>query len=334
MKKILAFAMALLMMLSVFGGLVASAAEYSEKFDSSLIDAIENATEDELIPVMMSTKGKPVDCMDLSEYIKYKGFDEETLSREEKAALTKEYNLVYYPEVMLRAGVQYTEIFDEVFGGATPDETYFGISISYISLMTTKDKILLLAEYDMITGIEYAGPNADKTPEEKQFLIDYANSHGLDAQKFCAMNTVSIYGEASGYTLFFISSGAENCEMCEQYIEDVFLIRGFNRGEKNPTGVLTLDKDGNYSTLDKEVEKGTLDIYEAQKILPFAYLMGDVDFDGALTVKDATRVQKQIAKIEVPKTSYVEEYLQDANRDGEFNIKDATYIQSKVAGIF
>lgn len=60
--------------------------------------------------------------------------------------------------------------------------------------------------------------------------------------------------------------------------------------------------------------------------------MGDADLDGTLTVKDATRVQKQIAKIEVPRISYVEEYLRDSNRDGEFNIKDATYIQAKVAG--
>ncbi|MGN0452474.1 MAG: hypothetical protein ACI4GZ_01600 [Ruminococcus sp.] len=333
MKKILAFTMALLMTLSVFGIMGASAVEYSDKFGSSLIKAIENATEDELIPVMMFTKGEPVDHMNLSEYIKYKGFDEETISREEEKDLSKEYNEVYYPEVRRQAGVQYTEIFDEVFGGATPDETSFGIYTPYIGLMTAKDKILLLAGYDMITDIEYVGPDADKTPEEKQFLIDYADSHGLDAQKFCAMNMVTIYGEASGYTLFFISTGAENCLMCEQYIEDVLLIRGFNRGEKNPTGVLTLDKDGNYSTLNKEVEKGTLNIYEAQKVLPFAYLMGDVDFDSVLTVKDATRIQKQIANMEVPVTSYVEEYLKDANRDGEFNIRDTTYLQEKVAGI-
>ena len=74
-------------------------------------------------------------------------------------------------------------------------------------------------------------------------------------------------------------------------------------------------------------------------------LIGDMDADNKLTVKDATYIQKCIAEvIDFPENDKVDgvytsdgygylAYLSDFNRDGVRNIKDATAIQKHIAGI-
>ena len=57
---------------------------------------------------------------------------------------------------------------------------------------------------------------------------------------------------------------------------------------------------------------------------------GDADLDGRITIKDATRIQKHIAKMltleNIPLT------LSDADGDGRVSVKDATQIQKFIAG--
>ncbi len=75
---------------------------------------------------------------------------------------------------------------------------------------------------------------------------------------------------------------------------------------------------------------------------------GDSDRDGEITIKDATLIQKCIAKLEkFTEYEYVSGFaergqgkdgmfhdrISDMNRDGEVNVKDATAIQKHVAGI-
>ncbi len=76
-------------------------------------------------------------------------------------------------------------------------------------------------------------------------------------------------------------------------------------------------------------------------------LVGDIDKDRELTVKDATYIQKCLVGLEnFDKDDYVERYdlvfsdkenvplyISDFNRDGERNIKDATAIQKYIAGL-
>lgn len=60
-------------------------------------------------------------------------------------------------------------------------------------------------------------------------------------------------------------------------------------------------------------------------------LLGDVNLDGSLNIKDATSIQKFIAGLE----EFIAEIksLADYNADGDVNIKDATAIQKKIAGL-
>ena len=60
------------------------------------------------------------------------------------------------------------------------------------------------------------------------------------------------------------------------------------------------------------------------------YLIGDVDLDGRITIKDATKIQKHIAKL--LELSDVSLKLADANNDLKVSVKDATQIQKFIAG--
>ena len=100
-----------------------------------------------------------------------------------------------------------------------------------------------------------------------------------------------------------------------------------------------LYKDGKFSTVYKEYENGHLRgdlLDETAKLLCFAKfadeelkLCGDVDLSGEINIKDATAIQKHIAKFDVlniPST------VLDANSDGEVNVMDSTEIQKYLVG--
>ncbi|MBQ9742078.1 MAG: hypothetical protein IJV88_00185 [Ruminococcus sp.] len=73
-------------------------------------------------------------------------------------------------------------------------------------------------------------------------------------------------------------------------------------------------------------------------------LVGDMDLDRELTVKDATNIQKCIAGLmEFSADDFILafegaedaplQYISDFNRDCERNVKDATAIQKFIAGL-
>ncbi|MBQ3073605.1 MAG: dockerin type I repeat-containing protein [Ruminococcus sp.] len=73
-------------------------------------------------------------------------------------------------------------------------------------------------------------------------------------------------------------------------------------------------------------------------------LIGDMNGDRSLNIKDATEIQKCVSGISAfPADDEIEgiaesrsvelKYLSDFNRDGERNVKDATAIQKKIAGL-
>ena len=61
---------------------------------------------------------------------------------------------------------------------------------------------------------------------------------------------------------------------------------------------------------------------------PPEIILGDVNGDGELNIKDAAAMQLQLAKLY---TESFNESVADVNKDGEFNIKDAAYIQLQLA---
>jgi len=84
---------------------------------------------------------------------------------------------------------------------------------------------------------------------------------------------------------------------------------------------------------DDEITTNATDPSETITTAPaLQYEMGDVNRDGKLNIKDATAIQKFLAKI----TDFDDEQmtLADYFADGKVNIKDATQIQKKLANLF
>lgn len=102
----------------------------------------------------------------------------------------------------------------------------------------------------------------------------------------------------------------------------------------------SLPEDGMTLTLSRE-QSWTLPIRALYLVLnvPTPPLRGDVDFDGKVTIEDATLIQRHFAEFLNPNNGpLIDEtvpewfYRADANNDGKFNIRDVTAIQRCVAG--
>ncbi len=61
------------------------------------------------------------------------------------------------------------------------------------------------------------------------------------------------------------------------------------------------------------------------------YKRGDVNLDGKINIRDASLIQKFIAKLEA--LAPFQEDIADFNFDGKINVKDATLIQKYIANI-
>ena len=141
-------------------------------------------------------------------------------------------------------------------------------------------------------------------------------------------------------------------EFCTYYIvvEDI-LIRDYPNNWGVGYGIYSVEDDRFFpidSVLDNPKYK---DIPEALRTIEAGEIIGDMNYDRKLTVKDATFIQSAIANIvEFPledKVCYLVDYdpsfdkimteeltyISDYNRDGKRDIKDATAIQRRVAGL-
>ena len=131
-------------------------------------------------------------------------------------------------------------------------------------------------------------------------------------------------------------------------VEDI-LIRNI------PIGTFGVDygiysvEDDRFFSIDRVLDNPKYkDIPEALRTIEAGEIIGDMDYDRKLTVKDATFIQSAIANIvEFPLEDRVDyqtvdyseamteelTYISDYNRDGKRDIKDATAIQRRVAGL-
>ncbi|MBQ8795648.1 MAG: leucine-rich repeat protein [Clostridia bacterium] len=103
----------------------------------------------------------------------------------------------------------------------------------------------------------------------------------------------------------------------------------------NPSDSSDDEKDADHNNGDNTKDEATKD--EEDKKPSDAtddetnYLLGDVNRDGKLNIRDATAIQKNIAKIIEFDKQQIK--LADFNCDGKVNVKDATAIQKTIAKI-
>ena len=135
-------------------------------------------------------------------------------------------------------------------------------------------------------------------------------------------------------------------------IGDYYISTGLNSLYEIGTYIYT-PSDGNIYTLTEAYASGIDGVEEMlsehyDELTVTVKLLGDLDRDHKLTVKDATKLQKCLVGVEEfgngdnlnwisVEQSYpmnkITRYISDFNRDGDRNVKDATAIQKRVAGL-
>lgn len=112
-------------------------------------------------------------------------------------------------------------------------------------------------------------------------------------------------------------------------------------------GIYDIEEDNFYTIRAATLhEKYMRNINDALGACTFFTLIGDVDGDGKITIKDATKIQKYAAHVlEYPKTDKINrgdlsiwgtnikvysKYISDMNHDGERNVNDATAVQKNL----
>ena len=161
-------------------------------------------------------------------------------------------------------------------------------------------------------------------------------------------SSVAFAVQYENYTVFRVYPFAVLPMESFQYMDGYWFWEGNIIGsDNNPTGLYTLDNYGNVESLYETVNKGFIDLDELyptlSEVAPM-YISGDIDDDKRLTVKDATLIQKYLAKVPEAvekvyshRLSYCIMETDEPWRASMFesysrvNIKDATYIQKKLA---
>lgn len=141
--------------------------------------------------------------------------------------------------------------------------------------------------------------------------------------------------------VFRATCGGSSDLCTSQKIGDYLFTYGAIYGDEelNPTGVYAL-YENNVITLLEAFNKDIVDMDKLYDTLPEntgTYRYGDADMDGKLTIKDATFIQKYIAKYEEVRykvlTTEHQSSLLNFNQDNKTNIKDATDIQKYLAKV-
>ncbi len=182
---------------------------------------------------------------------------------------------------------------------------------------------------------------------KKKCLEAYVKEYDIDTDLLPARVEFAVQFE--NYAVFQ-ASHIEPAQMESfQYIYGYWFYEPHILGEddNNPIGLYTLDNYGNVESLYTTAGKSFIDMDEIFPELSEKcnmYLSGDIDSDNRLTVKDATLIQKYLAKIpEAVKTvnnHIIGQCVMETDQPlfksmykdySDVNVKDATYIQKKLA---
>lgn len=175
----------------------------------------------------------------------------------------------------------------------------------------------------------------------------YVKEYGIDTGLLPARVEFAVQFE--NYAVFQ-ASHIEPAQMESfQYIYGYWFYEPCILGEddNNPLGLYTLDNYGNVESLYNTAGKSFIDMDEIFPELSEKcnmYLSGDIDSDKKLTVKDATLIQKYLAKlpeaVEIVNAHNISQCVMETDRPlaktmfndySDVNVKDATYVQKKIA---
>jgi len=177
--------------------------------------------------------------------------------------------------------------------------------------------------FEGCTGLEYVGFAPNSTHIEK-----YAFANCTSIKNVCLVDGFATIDECA---FGFVSSGDEFVPS-----KDFCIYAGNNstgqkycidNGVQFRFGILKEVATGN-AVMGMNCKENA---YKEGDKYWLVNLLGDVNADGFVNVKDATHIQKACASLAT--IDEATEYLADTNLDGKYNVKDATQIQKYVASI-
>ena len=181
--------------------------------------------------------------------------------------------------------------------------------------LVVSDKIICKNATDSATYSWYSYTSATNTPYGTNFVFEVKANRN--------------YFYSASYT---VTAGEGKCVFDGTYYCYYLALENLNGGSNTLTNISAMtEKNRNwtysavnmiYDTADASVPVGLNYSYAA---------IADANTDGSVNIKDATYIQKNLAK--VVDASELSELVSDVNGDSKVTIKDATAIQKQLAGL-
>ncbi len=275
-----------------------------------------------------------VKAMSRQEYMWYHGID---LSRYDS---DKEYRneindlyLKYRNEIANEKLSIMENFFYNEFGAPEGSITGSGGYLGCIGAQLSVSEIKRLESFDKVMGITISTPGNEMLfhGRVEEFTTEMYNEEYLN-NTTSELVPVEYYGLDELYALFR-GGQKESDEKSEEIIED-FLIIGspYTHSKDNPTGLFVTTESGVVYTLIEAYDLKVLHMDRLAIRLPYAYIIGDADYDLDITIMDATMIQRLLAGIDEYKDVVCVSRPEDKDRDGNVTIMDATAVQCEIAG--
>lgn len=144
---------------------------------------------------------------------------------------------------------------------------------------------------------------------------------------------IEVYGTADEFYVFRGCHNGARDAFCEKKLGNYIFGWYETYSISNEIGLYIANGQGNLWTIAEAFDENIIDLCAVAAIVPYAYRIGDADYDGEINIKDATTIQKLIAGLEFPQRNICISQPEDIDLDGEVTIKDATAIQKHIAGL-
>lgn len=178
-----------------------------------------------------------------------------------------------------------------------------------ISVMDLPDRFTSIGRYAFRS---MASVSEVRLPENLKAIGDFAFANCYNLKEITIPATVDEIG--TGAFGFNITRDTDTGEVTDfKKVED-FVIKGYTN-----------------SIAESYADANGFEFVSIGYLKPESTLLGDIDCDQRLTIKDATALQKYVAGMVGLNTQ--DKINADFNLDGKVNVRDATAIQKKLAGL-
>ncbi len=202
----------------------------------------------------------------------------------------------------------------------------------------------------VLTNLEQTVENPDivsynETKKTNEILKDYFGKlydyygklYDNESEAPYCINSLPLFKDFNGYRLVSAHYNGYFTQINSIRMGD-YIVESNNLYAPSELACMAVNSQtGEVITLEKAIENGIVDLdklfecYDKTYFNFKMYLIGDADYDGRLTVKDATLIQKTaIGILEEDKKDLKKDSAYDFNKDSRVSILDTTEVQRKL----